>query len=50
MLSGITRKDNPTVFLFSQISNPRQRANTQKPGLINPNHLAANLRLQFFVL
>jgi hypothetical protein len=50
MLGGVPRKDNPAVLFFGQISHPRQCADTQKPGLINPNHLPANLRLQFFIL
>ncbi len=50
MLRGVTGKNDAAVFLFGQIRHPRQRANAQKPGLINPNHLPANLRLQFWIL
>jgi hypothetical protein len=45
VLGSITGKDNPAVLLLGQISHPRQCANAQKPGLINPYHLPANLRL-----
>ncbi len=43
MLGGVTRKDDAAVFLFGEVNYARHRPNTQKPGLINPNHLAANL-------
>ena len=50
MLRRVTGQDNPAISLFGQIRHARQRADAQKPGLINPNHLTANLRLQFGIL
>jgi hypothetical protein len=50
MLRRIAGQNNPAVLFFSETGHARQRANAQKSGLINPNHLPANLRLQFFIL
>jgi hypothetical protein len=50
VLGGVTGQNNSAVLFFGKIGHPRQRANAQKSGLINPNHLAANLCLQLLIL